>query len=564
MNDPDQRVKFSIRENDGPSEDTWADNELRADEEHLTADRAVTFTSLGFIGAALRRSAWLWCATALFGVLIGYGLYAKYPPAYQATTSVLLTNNPGQNPSEQIQANTALAQSQAVAGLAVQQLGLQQSASSYIASYTVTSTSNQVLVFTVGASSSNDAVRRASALATAFLQFRESYLKNQQQIEETALDQELNQAAQQVASINRQISQVSAQQTSPVQQAQLSHLRAQLTNANISLTDAQQNVPATIASARTTLATMIKGSEVLNAPTPIPHSLKKGKAFYIAVTFLIGLVIGMAIVIVRALVSDRLRNRDDIAETIGAPIKLSLGPLAGRTRLPGLGRRAGRQVLDMKRLITHLNDLVTHLNGLVRHMSGTVPRGSRRPQGLAIVAVDNAEVVASAVVSLAASNASHGKQVVVADLSDGSHAARRLGVRKPGIHAVRGDGADFVVIVPERDDIALVGPIPGSQAEPTDVSPDLAAACDSADLLLTLATLDPAFGGDYLSTWATDAVAVVTVGKSSSVRIRAVGEMVRLAGMRLVSVVLIGADKSDESLGLVYARDDQSASALPL
>ena len=93
-----------------------------------------------------------------------------------------------------------------------------------------------------------------------------------------------------------------------------------------------------------------------------------------------------------------------------------------------------------------------------------MPRGSRRPQGLAIVAVDNAEVVAPAVVSLAASNASQGKQVVIADLSDGSHAARRLGSRKPGIHAVRADGADFVVMVPERDDIALVGPIPGSQA----------------------------------------------------------------------------------------------------
>ena len=53
----------------------------------------MTFTSLGFIGAALKRSAWLWCATAMLGVLIGYGLYDKYPPAYQATTSVLLTND---------------------------------------------------------------------------------------------------------------------------------------------------------------------------------------------------------------------------------------------------------------------------------------------------------------------------------------------------------------------------------------------------------------------------------------------------------------------------------------
>ena len=47
-------------------------------------------------------------------------------------------------------------------------------------------------------------------------------------------------------------------------------------------------------------------------------------------------------------------------------------------------------------------------------------RGARGAfNGLAVVAVDNAEVVAPAVVSLAASSASQGKQVVVADLSDG-------------------------------------------------------------------------------------------------------------------------------------------------
>ena len=121
------------------------------------------------------------------------------------------------------------------------------------------------------------------------------------------------------------------------------------------------------------------------------------------------------------------------------------------------------------------------------------------------------------------------------------------------------------MVVPERDDIALVGPITELHAaEPARSKPELADACGSADLLLTLATLDPASGGDYLSTWATDAVAVVTAGKSSSVRIHAVGEMVRLAGVRLVSVVLIGADKGDESLGLVFSADDQPASALPL
>ena len=75
-------------------------------------------------------------------------------------------------------------------------------------------------------------------------------------------------------------------------------------------------------------------------------------------------------------------------------------------------------------------------------------------------------------------------------------------------------------------------------------------ACASANLLLTLATLDPSLGGEHLATWATDAVAVVTAGRSSWTKIHAVGEMIRLSGTRLVSAVLVGADKTDESLGV--------------
>jgi len=39
--------------------------------------------------------------------------------------------------------------------------------------------------------------------------------------------------------------------------------------------------------------------------------------------------------------------------------------------------------------------------------------------------------------------------------------------------------------------------------------------------------------------------------------IHGVGEMIRLAGMRLDSVVLLGADKSDESLGLTPRPEEQ-------
>jgi hypothetical protein len=74
-------------------------------------------------------------------------------------------------------------------------------------------------------------------------------------------------------------------------------------------------------------------------------------------------------------------------------------------------------------------------------------------------------------------------------------------------------------------------------------------------VLLTFATLDPAFGGDHLGTWANNVVIVVTAGESSAEKVYSVGEMIRRSGTRLDSVVLIGADKTDESLGVPDSAD---------
>ena len=259
-----------------------------------------------------------------------------------------------------------------------------------------------------------------------------------------------------------------------------------------------------------------------------------------------GLALGLGIVVVRALVSDRLRRRDDIAYALDAPVKLSVGTLRARRWLPTWPGRAAKRDLDMRRVIAHLRS--------------AVPRSTQGPAGLAIVAVDNAPVVARAVAALATSYASQGDQVVTADLSSGAHMAHLLGVKSPGAHAVSHNGANFTIAVPDRDDAAPVGPLPPvtSPAGPAQAGDALVASYASADLLLTLVTLDPALGGDHLATWATNAVVVVSAGQSSAERIHGVGEMIRLAGTRLDSVVLIGADKSDESLGLTRRPDEQA------
>ena len=429
-------------------------------------------------------------------------------------------------------------------------MGLDESVRSFLAAYTVTAPSVQVLVFTVGAPSSTAAVQRASALATAYLQFRDSYLQNQQELQVKLAQQQLTAAQQKVTSLNRQVAAVSAEPVTTDQQASLRSLQAQLNTAETALTAAQQNESAVADTAASTVAAMVHGSQVINAPTAVPRSLKQKRVFYLVLAFIAGLAIGLAIIIIRALVSSRLRSRDDIAEAIGSPVMLSIGEV-GANWLPPLGRRRGRmRGLDLQRLEAHLNNAIA-------------PPRAGYPAALAVVAVDNAPDAAPAVVSLALAWAGQGKKVVVADLCHGAPAARLLGSKSPGVHTVSVSGAQMAVTVPGRAEVAPVGPLASPRPPFGRVNSDVAAACASADLLLTLITLEPVAGADHLATWATDAVAVATAGLSTSTRVRAVGEMIRLAGVRMASVVLLRADKSDESLGARHALD-LSAPALPL
>ena len=529
MNDPDLPLAWSNGLGDDLPELLLGYDDLTTAEDHASAGLPGGLVSLAFITAALKRRAWLWCLTAVLGLLVGSGLYLHYPPAYHASATVLLVDNPNQDAATQINNDQAVAQSQAVAALVVTQLGLRQTVSSFQAASTVTIVSDNVLSFNVGAASTNDAVLRVTALVTDFLKFRAQYELAEEQLQFGVLDQQYSQAQKALNPINTQISQLSAQPSTPTLRAELNELETQRTVQD----EIEQYATSTKATTQAATSEMVHESRMLGAAVPLPRSHLKGTAIYVAGGLVGGLAVGMAIVIVAELVSDRLRRRGDVAEALGAPVRLSVGALRSR-RLPGLPGRAARRRRDMQRIVAHLRRMVQGR--------------SRGSVGLVVVAVDNAKHVAPAVVSLAVSCAHGGRQVVIADLADGALAGL-LGAKGPGIHPVTVGGERMTAVVPDREDITPAGPL-RTGAQHVAASEALVAACASADLLLSLATLDPAFGGDHLATWAPDAVAVVTAGRSSGERIHAVGEMIRLAGTRLDSVVLIGAEKNDESLGM--------------
>lgn len=499
----------------------WAYDDYTEFDEQPT-DSSVGLTSLGFIRAALRRRAWVWRCMAVAGMLIGLGVAAKLPVVYQASTSLLVTpmSTGGEDSGSPITNEQAIAQSRSVAELAMNKLGLKESVSSFLSSYTVTANTDRVLVIAVNAPSSAEAVSRANALATEYLQFRAQLLQTQQQLLFRSLDQ-----------------QVSAEQKGVDSMAN----GVERTQANAALTQLEAQVDQTKETTQQTNDQVTQGSRQLDPAGPVPpHSRLKRAIEYTLLGLVAGLALGLGMVVIGALLSDRLRRRDDVAHALGAPVKLSVGTVRG-TRLTGLEEAA--QDDDIQRIVAYLNR--------------AVPPAPGGPASLLVVPVDEVHVPAACLISLAVFRANQGARVVVADLCENTPAAGLLGTADPGIRTVSVDRAQLTVVVPEPDDVAPVGPLQDRPAQLRPAEP-LAAACASADLLLTLAALDPSLGGDHLGGWASRAVAMVTAGRSSALRIRAVSEMIRLAGISLISGVLIGADKTDESLGVPPVRTPDS------
>jgi hypothetical protein len=122
--------------------------------------------------------------------------------------------------------NVTLAESRPVAQAVIDKLGLQETAGSLQAASTASVGTNQVLLITANAPSSDEAIARAQALATAFLQFRAQMLERQQQQVQSALNAQANNAQQNLDAINKQITELSAHPETPSRQSTIGTLNA--------------------------------------------------------------------------------------------------------------------------------------------------------------------------------------------------------------------------------------------------------------------------------------------------------------------------------------------------
>ncbi|MQA79058.1 MAG: hypothetical protein GEV10_11375 [Streptosporangiales bacterium] len=479
---------------------------------------------------AVRRQARFWLAAGAVGLLVG-AVAAVVPAQGAASTRLLLVHRQGDQPDVGMTTDVSLATTRTVAQRVVDRMGLSTTADDLQRQYSATALTDRVLEISVTARSTEEARDLARTLGSVILDFR------------------MEQARARLEPVRDDVRDA---------RARVSELRAGAVPANTALgsdgseqrrrlADAERRVDGLEAALdkEQDATSVMSQSRTLDPPRADRGPLLPAMALVAAVGLAAGLVLGIAFVAVRALLSGRLWRRTAIADALDARIALQLGRVTGRRwwhRLwPLVPRPSGPEAV----------------RSAVRQLrSDAVWAQASRPT-LAVVAVDCADEGAHLVAELASSYAAEGRNVLVADLSRRGALAARLGVtsagtRPSGVGAI----ADRVTVhLPERSAIPEGRLLRLNDDAEDD---DLLVAWAVADLVVSLVELRPAVGGDHLRSWSTRAVALVAAGRSTVTRLRSTTEMIRGAGVRIESALLLRSDRPDvavraESRPLLHA-----------
>jgi capsular polysaccharide biosynthesis protein len=460
--------------------------------------------SLHSVLGAWRRARRLIAALAIAGIVVGLLFAFAVPHGRSATTSLLLQYPSGVDASQAVQTDLSLLETRAVASVAEKSLGLDEPAATFASSYHGTVLSNAVLEITARASSATEAVRRANALARAFLQFRKQTYNYQLNVVQNVLHGREQALETELAATNHEISAVDATPDQPPAPGTptltdlLTQRTAQMNSIDQIESESESNVLAT--------TTVVVGSHVIDAAAPVAISVRKTLLADVATGLVAALALALGGVTLVAVVSTRPVRRADIAAALEAPVLVSVGWL-WRAPWHRTKRDAGPDDMTL----------------VVRHLVGLLKSATTEPPALVVVAVGRLGVAAAAVDAL----------------------ARRLAE----------DGFELTVVNETGRPLARATTEPDSAADDD----------PHRDGVVVLASLAPARGAEHLREWASDAVVIVVSGRASTATLRSHATMIRSAGLKLRSVVVVGSDPHDDSLGAFMApvSDDFDTDRVP-
>jgi capsular polysaccharide biosynthesis protein len=474
-----------------------------------------SWVSLHYLRAALQRHWWVIVALATAGIALALATLFLVPRSASASSTVLLTHGPTDDPATAIQIDQSLLGTRTVSESVVSQLGLSITPDEFRASFTSSQLSTELIEIELQAPTNKEAVARLNALATTFLQFRNTQLRAQTEHAIQANDEQVSRLQTSVSQLTRQYN--SALEDGNGQLASDTLNRKSQLLAQIAALQSENQA------AEVRVDSVTSASHVIDAASVVPVSGLKRLVLGTLSGLILGAGLGIAGVFGHTLVSNKLRRREDIATALNRPVAFSAGKARGRLPWKASARRHQIDVLA-KGLTTTLT-----------------PIGRADREALALLGVGDMPSAARVLCAAAQHLESLGNRVFLVDLTIGGW------LMKEGCGP-----ADLPVYRPQEH----VGPVRGQLrvASSADTGPahddPLHEGWMSAEVVLVLGEVELGIGSGHLSLWADRCVLLVAAGKTTAELLRSIARTLMRGGPTFEFAMLVGADKTDQSVGL--------------
>ncbi|MER5193756.1 Wzz/FepE/Etk N-terminal domain-containing protein [Streptomyces sp. NPDC002755] len=452
---------------------------------------AAPLLDLQVLVVAVRRRRRLWCSLALLGLLAGAAMAVLLPPPPTAVTKVLVAHQEDQpnDPGTLIRTDVALLHTTRIASKALQALGSSEKPEDFMQDYGGIGLTNNLLQITVTGDSDAEAVARAEALADAFVADHVSRIQQAANAEAKALLDQRDRMRDDLAQVDKAIGDGSSE-TGPKASANMESLFARRAELTSRITDFGQRA----AEARIGTPQLVAGTQIVDAPRAVRHSLPRTAATDAAIGFVLGLALGLAVAAVGTVVADRPVLRREIAANLGASVVAEL-PRRSARRWQRRRIRAARERLTAS-------------------LARTVRSSAEPVSLLELGCARNTSVLA---LDLAGALAAEGPVVVVDGLPGPQLAKRRP---KPG--------------------------------DPTVVSGGSAAAEPHQELRLGVGSVAPGAAWTDLQYLGTRTVLVVRAGHGSAAWLHTVARQLADQRIEVIGVVLIDPDPRDRTDGTLW------------
>jgi hypothetical protein len=240
--------------------------------------------------------------------------------------------------------------------------------------------------------------------------------------------------------------------------------------------------------------------------------------------------------VLRAILSDRLWLRIEVASALDAPVLLSVEKIAPLSRLlqlvgflPWVKAHDSRRAVDRQRM--------------AHAIERAVPEPGRR-QSLAVVCLGNSDEMRFGLAAAAVELQHHGRTATIVDLTEAGGVAS-------AVPRIADSTAEWT------PQVFRPSVIPSLAKGPTHVDSadweDVALARGRAGVTLILADLEPGVGVDHLTAWTDRVIVAVSGGRSSVELVRTTGDLIRAISLQLHGSVLLKAARDDMSSGIATA-----------